>query len=910
MSTQLILLPQTHLGVSSGTGSVELVSDGVIFSSLAGTAVHTIGTASPLNTLMTSPPVLFPPNTWVRWKTRTGSIWLTPANHKAVPPGDLELNTVGAVSLKSSGSGVIQKLSNLSVGTSYTIELEVSPPAIPPISPTHSVRIVVYNGSNIIHNHTVATGFHGVVTTAFTAQSANDIITVSNYDNVDADILINYISVKGSTVQPLGVGNGQVICDLYQEEDIPLTLSVDDFKNVTEQVKSYSKDFSLPATKRNNRIFNNMFDVTRADDGVIFNPYVKTACILKQDGFIIFEGYLRLIDVKDKEGEISYNVNLYSEVIALADVLKDRTFSQLDFSELNHLYNYSNIRNSWQGILDLINPLPSDSFAGSTGATTTNVLKYPFIDWNHQFSIDTNGNPVLPNLEAAFRPCIKIKYLIQNIFAATDFNYTSEFFDSADFDKLYMDFNWGGDNTPVTIDGSGIGKPLVSQTATTAFATIEVADNNYTADFGYSSGIYTALQDNQSYTFDYFWLCNCTGTGAWTAEFRWKLVLSGITSYTPIQTVTGSGTQPFVGTSGIFTQVLDDGDTISPEFRITAVGFTFVVLGMDYIATSVVTATTSGTAATSASILQTLRGELGQWDFLKGIMTMFNLVSMKDENNPSNILIEPYNDIFVTNPLTKELDWTNKVDVSEMSLNPLTDLNKNTIFQFVEDDEDYTFMIYKFSTSGHLYGSKKWDASTSGTATGRPTVLQGKEEIVAEPFAATVSKQLESQWFDFIVPTIYAVNEDLTSAGFDNSPRIFYTNGVESLQSCTYYVPAQNGVAATTAEEDFLQFSHLSDIPATTPATDKDFVFESSQLFSGVGNPPVDNLFNSYWATYFTELYHADTRTMMLKVNLNPSDIATFKFYDKVFIRNRIFRVNKIEYKPNSLSKVEFILIP
>ena len=36
-----------------------------------------------------------------------------------------------------------------------------------------------------------------------------------------------------------------------------------------------------------------------------------------------------MIDISDKEGDISYNVNLYSEVIALADVLGERTFSQL-----------------------------------------------------------------------------------------------------------------------------------------------------------------------------------------------------------------------------------------------------------------------------------------------------------------------------------------------------------------------------------------------------------------------------------------------------------------------------------------------------------------------------------------------------------------------------------------------------
>jgi hypothetical protein len=42
------------------------------------------------------------------------------------------------------------------------------------------------------------------------------------------------------------------------------------------------------------------------------------------------------LDIQDKEGEISYNVNLYSEVISFADTLKDKTFSQLDFTELEH----------------------------------------------------------------------------------------------------------------------------------------------------------------------------------------------------------------------------------------------------------------------------------------------------------------------------------------------------------------------------------------------------------------------------------------------------------------------------------------------------------------------------------------------------------------------------------------------
>ena len=49
---------------------------------------------------------------------------------------------------------------------------------------------------------------------------------------------------------------------------------------------------------------------------------------------------------------------------------------------------------------------------------------------------------------------------------------------------------------------------------------------------------------------------------------------------------------------------------------------------------------------------------------------------------------------------------------------------------------------------------------------------------------------------------------------------------------------------------------------------------------------------------------------MTIKVNLSPSQINTFKFNDTIIIKNREFRVNKIDYKPNDLATVEFILIP
>ena len=263
-------------------------------------------------------------------------------------------------------------------------------------------------------------------------------------------------------------------------------------------------------------------------------------------------------------------------------------------------------------------------------------------------------------------------------------------------------------------------------------------------------------------------------------------------------------------------------------------------------------------------------------------------------------------DIFLNNAESITHDWTQKIDISQIKLMPLTDLNKTTIFKFVEDEDDYAFMNYKNSVQGHLYGSKVYDASGF-------TILQGTEEIVAEPFAATVPKPLMSQFYDLIVPSIYSYNpNDGTSEEFDNSPRIMFNNGIKSATagtfvSCTYYIPEQNGVSSGN-ENAFLQFTHLTTIPTTSSSTD--FHFGECQLIAPIGSAVTDNLFNTYWLPYFNELYNPDTRTMSLKVNLTPADITTFNMYDTVFIKNREFRVNKIEYKPNDLSTVEFILIP
>ena len=923
MSVQLILYPQFFNGLNPlNNYQLEFIIDGASFLTIDSSTSYTSTQSNALlDALTNEPPAI--QNQWYRFRSSDAGTPSFPENSS----NKLKLYK----DTTETKSGVYQRLSNLNVGQDYTLEVVIS------TGTSDFLELSVYDGTTVVQQGSVSSAT-GTVSITFTAASTNDIIALT-YTNPSGTssghILIDNISVQPTGSQP-NLNNGQVLLDVYEDEDIPLTLSIDNFKNVAEKVQSYSKAFKLPATKRNNQIFDNIFDIIRADDGLVFNPYRKTKCEVKQNGFILIEGYLRLIDINEKDNETSYNVNIYSEVIALADFLKEKTFKDIDFTELEHEYTKTNIKYSWNDATTGITYTNANT-SGFRNAYDT--VKYPFVDWEHKYSTSSAGNPDMESLGVFFRPWLQIKYLIQRIFDDSPFTFESTFFDTTDFEQLYMDFNWGGEGEPHDNEGTGTGtnESTTGNVAGTSYSRLifdtETFSDESLIGFDISNSRFTAQFDNQYYSVDFGFRVSYNGlsspstAGQIYGSVVWREFDSGgnfVSDRALVNLVsTGDGnTSGARNVIGTFSATLPNGNYLIPMFKRESIvtnltqvhegGYgpgipdTVVVVGQKNILNS--------------TLVDNLRGGLQQWEFLKGIINMFNLVTIPDKDSPNNILIEPYSDVFIehtssgnTSDLTLssrsiQHDWTEKIDASEIKLSPLTDLNKITKFIFAEDEDDYAYSVYKRATSGYMYGSKIFDASGF-------TVLDGDKEISAEPFAATIIKPLEPQYNDLIIPTIYSKQDDGYTAGFDNSPRICYNVGKKTLSSCTYSIPGQNGDTGNAAEDEFLQFAHLTDVPTAVSsppaATDtRDFHFGGCQYFKGVGETSTRNLFNLYWLPYYAELYHPDTRTMEVKVNLTPGDIGTLNMYDTVFIKNRQYRINKIDYKPNDLAKVEFILVP
>ena len=722
--------------------------------------------------------------------------------------------------------------------------------------------------------------------------------------------------------------DGQVMVDLMKNEKIPLTLSVDNFKNAFEKVQSYSKNFTLPATKRNNKIFTHCFDIQRTstNDVTGFNVHKKTRAILKESGHTIFEGYLKLNDILYKDGMTTYNVNLYSSPITFKDSVSDKTLRDLQISELDHEYTANNVENSWTGGLILKNPLPAGTLAGTDGSTVTDVLKYPMCNWRGDIVLN-NGNThlALDKLEDCFRPWIRISYLWNKIFEDAGYSYTSTFLNTTRFTKLFMDFNWG--------EGNGIGvhgnhtweynDQVGVQWLGTSFAVVKF--DNWVSNQAVGSSYYnmttgkmTSIANNCTIDVTYNMKVDNNSNGSRGYSCRWEHRDSAGNLLEEIDRQDGriSGSafgDPSEKWKGSFDVVMNVGDVLYPTAKALTANKMRIHNGHDGWVRQTIT---NEGGRTCDTLLNKIRGNIKQWDFIKSFLDMFNLVIMVDKENATNLLIEPYIDIFVepihegnttgTTSDTKFHDWTHLVDATELKMTPLSDLHKITQFTYKMDEKDYCLDYYANQTNGYIYGAANWDADGL-------SMLQGTKKLENKVFAPCFIKPILDNFDnDCVVPNIYSANKDQTEfEDFANKPRIAYDVGNVTLSSGSYSIPAsQNSTSGSnifTNETTFRQFAHVTEIPTTS--TTFDYNYGRCGLISPIGSAPIDNLFSIYWFPYYLELYNVDTRAVKLKIALTPKEIASFSFADQVRIKNKVFRVNKIDYKEGEISTVELILL-
>ena len=241
--------------------------------------------------------------------------------------------------------------------------------------------------------------------------------------------------------------------DLFEDETITLTQTIQDIRDIEKVFTDFSKTFNLPASSTNNKLFKHYYRrdlITDAIPDGIFNANSKLDAILELNYKPFKRGYIVMNGVKLKNNQPeSYNITFYGQTVQLKDRVKDRKLSSLDFSRFNHDYNATKVK---QGVQTYVSPV------GKQAVTTAHII-YPLISHTNRFiydsgtagttlsntrNIDYTGNQSTVNEGFHYtdlKPALRVIDIIETIAqdGEIDMRFTDDFFkETGFFANLYM----------------------------------------------------------------------------------------------------------------------------------------------------------------------------------------------------------------------------------------------------------------------------------------------------------------------------------------------------------------------------------------------------------------------------------------------------------------------------------------
>ena len=702
-------------------------------------------------------------------------------------------------------------------------------------------------------------------------------------------------------VQLIGFNQSTGVPEAYLDvsggASIPVTYSALEIQDISKRNSNISHSFRLPFTQTNNQYFENAFDVNISES--TFNIYAKARAQILEDSIPVLEGYIRINKVYWKAKQ--YEVVVFGDLANLQRDIGEKKLNALDFSELNHVFTRSNIEKSWT----------ANSLSLSSGGTDTNQeILYPLIDWGRGYTADgggitTNDGAVI---DKEFRPALSVRSIFKKIIAEAGYDIASDFIDdsgNAFFGKQYMTLGTDQQSTVAITDTCGFrvsntaAAVITENTLTTLAFNDDSTDPNYDlgADWDTSSYHFTTPQGGD-YVFEYNIGLRITFGGtnrvaqayvsAWNGStqlnesYHWIPVGWGGDSSPNRTTITGQLIVEDIASAQDITfkitwsEVMDSGIT---EFKVgTDIDDTYLTL------TQIPSNVIGGTVVLAENM-----PDIKQIDFLKAIISRYNLVVVPDVDNSRMLNIEPYVDYIADGT---SVDWTDKLDTSkEMVLEPTNKYRKDLIEFKDLDDDDWGTKLFK-QNADKIYGQYR-EFEDQPFSTGELKNYSIFAPCIPKPISGTGSSPFIMQ--------LYSVNDGEKSA-MKVKPRLFFYSGLKNAFDGTATWKVYDTSGASYSSYDTYPFCHHYSLQSgadvlQVQAADVDLNFGVQYplgAFTLLQNQTLKTSYREYWAQYINEIFSDDSRVLTANLFLEPKDIFDLRFNNQYWIKNSYYRINKI----------------
>lgn len=649
--------------------------------------------------------------------------------------------------------------------------------------------------------------------------------------------------------------------ELFNDETINVTSSIQNVQDLSKTYTDFSQGFTVPASSHNNAIFEHWY---QSDVNATTDPNLRKDGFIEIDLTTFRKGKIQLDGAVITNGKASaYKLTFYGEGVTLKDLFGEDLLSDLDFTALSHNFTSAEV------------------IARIVDNTNAYDVKYPLITSNRIWEYQSiPANVPLPNWLVAtltqndihttsgaiqkdeLFPAVRATRIIQAIASKYGISFQGTFLTDERFTKLFMWFK--GRETLIK---TSYGYSLTSTSVVPTFT-------NYDLTQSYTSATNTVHIEELAGVITHQLVYNITSTTS-SDDYYIDVYQNG----NLFNTITGFGTGTYIVDNIAQVPNLNVDYTIKIRTTGTNTIDSNLVYEVDYITTGSIN--TDYLTITYSSLVTALNIDLSAnapqmkvYDFLKGIMLMFNMTiySVKD----GEYWLEPLDDWYSKGAV---VDITQHTDVTSIEMERMP-LYKKIQFKF--QDSECFLNKYFSQTFNRNYGDTTYQYNYDG---GEFTIEVPFENLLQQKFNGTQVLQVG-----------YSLNGEYSP--YVPKPVLLYQ--YENQVSDFKFVNDGGGHSTITTYTPFGQDLLFNNSDVTL-----NFAPETSTLL----DYPIQNTaFSQYYFSYLYNLYNLKQRLVKVKTNLPTSLITSLQLNDRLVIRDKRYIINEMQSNLNT-GDVNFELI-
>jgi len=653
--------------------------------------------------------------------------------------------------------------------------------------------------------------------------------------------------------------------ELYQDESITLTQSIQDVRDIEKIFTDYTRTFTVPASKNNNKIFKHFYNYFIEG----FDARTKKSAEIHLNYKPFKKGKIRLEGASLRNNEAAnYRITFFGNTVLLPDLLgEDKLANLTELSSFDFRYNDTNIEAFLTDGKDAV--IGAEQITDGIIfplITHTNRLIYDS-SLNETYNLYTTGsNNGVPFTE--LKPALKLYAIIKAIETHYDIKFSTDFFnkDNAAFYNLYIWLHTkaGG----LFIDQDKAQQFTRLQITGDKFDELIVRSNNFRInnadvkiEFHYKVTITPALGSAK-----YNLVIQRNGQ-----EFKRFNDLTGtkvnginVADYTPENNA-------IIVDNGEFTFFIETASATTFDMEILLVRVNTRFLGGNKSVT--LNSTLETFTDTNISIVSQLP-DIKILDFLIGIFKMFNLTAYVNDSNI--IVVQTLNDYYNSSNITHDITPFVISDESQVDA-PIPYKQVNLTYEGLD-----TFLAKTFKQLNNKgWGTLEYQSQAK---------YEGSFYEIKLPFEHVLFERLNDINTGALTNVQWGWFVDEAQQSSSGKPLLFYAVKSGSGSIATRNIANDK----VDVSDPYMPSNSLTTWTGTTIDDMTQSLNFHSEIDEYVRIPNEKTLFKTYYEGYIKDLFDLRKRITKISAFLPLRITETLTLADNIRIFDKLYRINEL----------------